>query len=597
MLVPVLEAAPNATSDYTSRRLFNRLWRAYLRPHRGSMALAVLLMIIEGSTLAFLSYALKPLFDRVFVGGEIGAIWIIGSFILSLFLIRAATSVASRALLTSVAQRTAAALQVDLLRHILTLEGGFFQTNSPGQLIERVQGDTAAVQGVWTLLITGFGRDAVALVALAIVAIMVDPVWALVAVVGTPLLILPAVAAQRYIRRKVQHLRHQSERRATRLDEIFHGITAIKLNRIEGYQLDRFTQIISSIVSAETKSAASRAAIPALIDVVTGIGFFAVIMFGGAEIASGERTVGDFMAFFSAMSLAFQPMRRLGDMAGQWQIALVSLRRIYGLFDRVPAVRSRGAASLPEPADTGLRLTDVRLSYGDHEVLRGVTFTAEAGKTTALVGPSGAGKSTIFNLLTRLVDPQSGTIELGGTDIQHFDLDRLRDQFSVVSQDSSLFDESIRENILLGHTGIDDAALSRALEAAHVAEFAQALPLGLDTPAGPRGSSLSGGQRQRVAIARAVLRDAPILLLDEATSALDATSERLVQDALDRLSAGRTTLVIAHRLATVRNADKIVVLEDGAVVEVGTHDTLLARDGLYASLCRLQFSDEPRRQA
>ncbi|MCV2866498.1 ABC transporter ATP-binding protein [Albidovulum sediminicola] len=556
------------------------------------MALAALLMIIEGSTLAFLSYALKPLFDRVFVGGEVGAVWLIGGFILSLFFIRAATSVASRALMTAVAQRTAAALQVDMLRHLLTLEGGFFQTHSPGKLIERVQGDTAAVQSVWTLLITGFGRDTVALISLAVVAVAIDPVWAAFAIVGTPLLILPAIVAQRYIRRKVQHLRQQAEQRATRLDEIFHGITAIKLNRIEGYQLGRFSQIIASIVRAETKSAASRAAIPALIDIVTGIGFFAVILFGGAQIASGERTVGDFMAFFSAMSLAFQPLRRLGDMAGQWQIALVSLRRIYGLFDREPVVRSRAAATPPSPADTGLRLDDVRLSYGDHEVLRGVSFTAEAGKTTALVGPSGAGKSTIFNLLTRLVDPQSGVIELGGQDILDFDLDRLRDQFSVVSQDASLFDETIRENILLGRTDIAEADLQRALQAAHVPEFAEALPLGLDTPAGPRGSSLSGGQRQRIAIARAVLRDAPILLLDEATSALDATSERLVQDALDRLSEGRTTLVIAHRLATVRNADKIVVLENGTVAEEGTHETLLARDGLYASLCRLQFSDE-----
>ena len=586
-----LDTATDMQADLSSRRLFARLWRDYLRPHRLSMAIALVLLVVEGSTLALLSYALEPLFDRVFVGGDVGAIWIIGSFILSLFVIRATTLVASRTMLTAIAQRTSAAMQVDLLRHLLTLDGGFFQINPPGQLIERVQGDTAAVQGVWSLLVTGFGRDSVALAALTVVAVSVDPQWAAFAVVGTPLLILPALAVQRYIRRKFGQLREQAGRRATRLDEIFHGITAIKLNRIEDYQLDRFKRIVASIVKAETKSVASRVTVPAMIDIVTGIGFFTVIIFGGREIAQGERTVGEFMAFFSAMTLAFQPLRRLGDMAGQWQTAAVSLRRIYGLLDRQAEVRAEATTPAVAIAHTGLRFEDVRLSFGEHEVLRGVSFTAEPGKTTALVGPSGAGKSTIFNLLTRLVDPQSGRIELGGSDIRGFELNQLRDQFSVVSQEPSLFDETIRENILLGRRDISPEALSRALDAAHVTEFTATLPNGLDTPAGPRGSSLSGGQRQRVAIARAVLRDAPILLLDEATSALDATSERLVQEALDRLSYGRTTLVIAHRLATVRGADKIIVLDHGRVVEEGTHDMLLALGGLYAGLCRLQFSE------
>ena len=430
-----LDTATDMQADLSSRRLFARLWRDYLRPHRLSMAIALVLLVVEGSTLALLSYALEPLFDRVFVGGDVGAIWIIGSFILSLFVIRATTLVASRTMLTAIAQRTSAAMQVDLLRHLLTLDGGFFQINPPGQLIERVQGDTAAVQGVWSLLVTGFGRDSVALAALTVVAVSVDPQWAAFAVVGTPLLILPALAVQRYIRRKFGQLREQAGRRATRLDEIFHGITAIKLNRIEDYQLDRFKRIVASIVKAETKSVASRVTVPAMIDIVTGIGFFTVIIFGGREIAQGERTVGEFMAFFSAMTLAFQPLRRLGDMAGQWQTAAVSLRRIYGLLDRQAEVRAEATTPAVAIADTGLRFEDVRLSFGEHEVLRGVSFTAEPGKTTALVGPSGAGKSTIFNLLTRLVDPQSGRIELGGSDIRGLELNQLRDQFSVVSQE------------------------------------------------------------------------------------------------------------------------------------------------------------------
>ena len=235
-------------------------------------------------------------------------------------------------------------------------------------------------------------------------------------------------------------------------------------------------------------------------------------------------------------------------------------------------------------------MEDVHLSYGDHDVLRGLSFTAEPGRTTAIVGPSGAGKSTIFNLLTRIVDPGAGTIRIGGVPVAQMELPALRDLFSVVTQDATLFDETIRENVLLGRCDITDETLQGALAAAHVSDFADRLPAGLDTPAGPRGSSLSGGQRQRVAIARALIRNAPILLLDEATSALDATSEALVQEALDKLSAGRTTLVIAHRLSTVRRADRIVVVDRGRAVEQGTHETLLAQDGLYAGLCRLQFS-------
>lgn len=573
---------------HRTANLFARMWRDYLHPYSGRILLALLFLIVEGSTLGLLSWMLKPLFDRVFVGGDTDAIWWVGGAIFALFLIRAATFVINRSLMTSVSLAVSTTMQSDMLRHIMVLDSGFFQQNPPGALIERVQGDSIAVQGVWSTFISGAGRDMVSLVSLFAVALAVDPWWTMAALVGAPLLILPTVLVQRYIRRKMRQNRVNASQRATRLDEVLHGINAVKLNRMEDYQASRFSQIVARIRQAEVKMSGIGATVPALVDVVTGLGFVGVLALGGAEVTRGERTVGDFMSFFTAMALAFQPLRRLGALTGTWQIAAASLERIYAVLDMRPAITS-GPRREPPP-DTTIRFDDVRLAYDDHPVLNGLSFTAEAGQTTALVGPSGAGKSTVFNLLTRLIDPESGQITLGGVALRDYDLGVLRDQFSTVSQDAALFDETLRENILLGREQ-DDEALRRAIVAAHVADFTDALPLGLDTPAGPRGSALSGGQRQRVAIARAVLRNAPILLLDEATSALDAQSERLVQQALDELSAGRTTLVIAHRLSTVRQADKIVVMDQGRVVEEGDHDQLMARGGAYAALVKLQFGE------
>ena len=576
-------------TDNKTPGLFARMWRGYLRQYWPTMAVASTFMIIEGSTLAILSWMLKPLFDRVFVGGDTGAIWWVGGIIFGLFCVRAITLIVNRTLLTRVSLSVSTAMQTDLLRHILTLDSRFFQDNPPGAMIERVQGDTIAVQGLWTTLITGAGRDVVALVSLFTVAILIDPWWTLAAMIGAPLLVLPMLLVQRYIRRKMTQARAQASERATRLDEVLHGIRAVRLNRMEDAQVARFSQIVGRIRNAEVKMATTGATIPALIDVVTGLGFVGVLALGGAEVTRGERTVGDFMSFFTAMSLAFQPLRRLGLLAGTWQMAAASLERIYQIFDTSPTVFS-GPRTEP-PADTTIRLDDVWLSFDGYPVLQGLGFTAEAGQTTALVGPSGAGKSTVFNLITRMIDPDRGEVTIGGVPVRDFALPVLRDQFSTVAQEAALFDETLRDNILMGRPDADAQDIDRAVTTAHVAEFTKELPLKLDSPAGPRGSNLSGGQRQRVAIARAVLRDAPVLLLDEATSALDTASERLVQEALDTLSEGRTTLVIAHRLSTIRQADKIVVIEAGRVVEEGTHDQLMSREGAYARLVRLQFGE------
>jgi ATP-binding cassette subfamily B protein len=576
---------------YTSGMLMRWLWRGYLRHHLGKLALALVFMILEGASLGAMAKLMEPMFDRVFVAGEASWLLIVGFVLIGIFAVRAISGVAQKVILTRIAQRTAGDMRIDLLERMMQQDGAFHQTHPPGFLIQRVQSDVNAVGDVWRAIITGAGRDFIGLLVLLGVAISIDPLWALLACIGIPVMVLPAAVAQRFVRRRAREARDLGASLSTRLDEVFHGIVQIKLNALESYQSRQYRDITDKFVSTEVRTAFGSAAIPAMIDIISGIGFMAVILYGGSEIISGDKTIGQFMTFFTAMGFTFSPLRRLAGISGQWQVAAAALERIKELMDEPLRLTS---PEVPAPAPAGnsdIVLDNVTLSFGETQVLHGLSLTAAAGKTTALVGASGAGKSTIFNLLTRLLDPTNGTVRIGGVATTDMAIPELRKLFSVVSQEALLFDETLRENIVLGRTDVSDDALQKALDASYVSDFLPQLELGLDTRVGPRGSALSGGQRQRVVIARALLRDTPVLLLDEATSALDAQSEQVVQDALERLSEGRTTLVIAHRLSTIRNADKIIVMDRGRTVDAGTHEELLARGGIYADLYRLQFKD------
>ncbi|MEQ9695692.1 ABC transporter ATP-binding protein [Shimia sp. SDUM112013] len=580
----------DATDPGHSKGLFLWLWRNFLQKHWVMLALAMVFMALEGGMMGAISYMMMPMFDDVFAAGNADALWRVGLIILGIFLVRAVAGLIYKVMLSYIQQRSAADLRLLLLQRLMGQDNSYHQTHPPGYLIQRVQADVQSINGVWTAFIIGAGRDLFALISLFSVAIYVDWRWTLVTLVGIPLLVLPSLVAQRFVRRRSREARDLGADMSTRLDEVFHGIVPVKLNRLETYQAGRFKALTDFLVRTEVRVRLGSASITSLIDLMAGIGFLAVLIYGGGEIIEGKKTTGEFMSFFTAISIAFEPLRRMGALSGMWQVAAASIERLKEIVETRPTLLSPpNPVAAPEGVPE-VKLDGVTLAYGDTQVLRGTSFVAEPGKTTAIVGASGAGKSTVFNLLTRLVDPDSGRVEIGGVATNEMTLGDLRNLFSVVSQEALLFDETLRENILLGRTDVSDEQLKGVLDAAHVSDFVNALPDGLETRVGPRGTSLSGGQRQRVVIARALLRDTPILLLDEATSALDAQSETVVQQALDRLAKGRTTLVIAHRLSTVREADKIVVMDQGKVVDEGSHEDLLARDGIYADLYNLQFS-------
>ena len=576
---------------YSSRELLTWLWRDYLKKHMWVLIVAIIFMSIEASTMGGLAKLMQPMFDQVFVAGDSGALLWVGLVLVGIFVLRAVSGVVQKVLLTRIKQKSAADMRIDLLDRMMVQDGAFHQEHPPGFLIQRVQSDVNAIGSVWQAVITGAGRDLIGLIVLLGVAISIDPVWALLACIGLPLMVMPAALAQRFVRARSREARDLGATLSTRLDEVFHGIVQIKLNALEKYQAKQYRDLTKTYIRTEVRASFGNSAIPGMIDIISGIGFMAVILYGGNEIIEGDKTIGQFMTFFTAMGFTFNPLRRLGAISGLWQTAAAALERLKELMDEPVHLKSP-ANPVPVPTTPPhIALEGVSLSYGEAKVLDDLTLRAAAGETTALVGASGAGKSTIFNLLTRLIDPQEGSVTIAGVPLADMDIPDLRGLFSVVTQEALLFDETLRENIVLGRENVTEKELQQALDAAHVSDFLPKLEHGLETRVGPRGSALSGGQRQRVVIARALLRNTPILLLDEATSALDAQSEKVVQQALDRLSQGRTTLVIAHRLSTIRGADKIVVMDRGRVMDEGKHEDLLARGGIYADLYRLQFED------
>ena len=569
--------------------LFKWFWSLYVREHFALLFIALIFMSIEGSMLGLLSYSIKFLFDNVLVSKDTSSILIVAVVIFSIFSIRAIAGFVHRLLTVNVCQKIIKVIQDRMVAHLLNMDVGFHQKNSPGTLMDRVRADSKALsESVGEAFMT-VGRDGFSLISLLAVVFFIDWKWSLIAFLGIPFLVLPILLLQGLVRSRAGENRDYESKANVRLDEIFHGITDIKLNRAEGRERNKFFDILQLTHKVRLRLEAGMAGIPAMIDVIAAIGFLAVMVFGAIDITSGSKTIGEFMSFFTAMALIFEPLRRLSNVSGNIQVAMASLERVFKIFEEKSSIVFPTLSSVEKKFDKiGIEFDSVHFSYEDKKVLENITFGIEEGTSNAIVGYSGSGKTTLFNLITRLIDPSSGLIKLNGINIKDFCLNDLRSLISVVRQDGMVFDETILENIRFGKPTASDVEIREAAKMAYVDEFTNQLKDGLNTVVGPRGSTLSGGQRQRISIARAFLRKSPLLLLDEPTSALDSKSEELIQKSLSNLAKHSTTITIAHRLSTIVDSDKVLVLDNGKIVGQGKHSELLLENSLYSNLFKSQ---------
>ncbi len=568
-----------------------RLVKEAMAPYLGQFLAAGACMVLVAISTATLAYLMDPVVNRVFVERNQDLLWAVGGAVLTCFAVKGVAAYFQTVLMMQAGQTILTDLQNRLFAHVLTMDLAFFAAHKTGALISRLTTDINAMrQGVSTA-VTGFGREVLSLIFLVAVMFYQDWLLASIAFVAFPPAVIAVTGLGRRLRRVTADTQEQTGAFMTLLEQSLVGIRVVKAYGLETYEAARAGQLTSRLRQLILGAEQVKAVASPLMETLGGVAVTVVIVYGGWRVISGATSPGAFFSFITALLMAYRPMKALANANAHIQEGLAGADRLFAVLDIKPSVAEQPDAAPLAGATGGIRFDDVSFSYGGMvPAVARLCFTAEAGKTTALVGPSGAGKSTIFNLLMRFYDPAGGAITIGGQDIADVTVGSLRGAIAFVGQDVVLFDDSVRANIRYGRPGADDGEIESAARAAGAHDFIVALPQGYDTLVGERGQSLSGGQRQRVAIARALLRNAPILLLDEATSALDTETERYVQSALTGLMAGRTTLVIAHRLSTVARADRICVVDQGRVVEQGDHSELLAEGGLYKRLHDLQFA-------
>ncbi len=579
--------------ENTTYALVKRLLKESVRPYLKWIGFALVGMVFVAGATAAMAWLMKPVINDVFVAKNKEFLLPISIAVLVTFAIKGFANYAQSVIMHYVGQRIITDTQHRLYGHLTRMDLSFFHQTPTGSLISRFTVDINMMRAAVSNALTGIGKDFLTLIFLVGVMFIQDRYLAVIAFVVFPVAILPIVKLGQRIRKVTVSTQEEIGQFTTLLEQTIQGARVVKAYRMEEYEKGRFRKIAERVFQLVFKSARIRSMASPIMETLGGVAVALVIFYGGFRVIEESMNPGAFFSFITALLLAYEPMKRLANLNASLQEGLASAQRLFGLLDTKPNIIDKPDAATLKIKGGNIVLNQVNFSYiPKHPVINGVSLSVPAGKLVALVGPSGAGKSTILNLIPRFYEVDSGVIKIDGIDVQDATLESLRRNIALVSQEIILFDDTVRANIAYGRPDASEKEITQAAKNAAAHDFIEAMSNGYDTYVGERGTKVSGGQRQRLAIARAMLKNAPILLLDEATSSLDAESEREVQAALMELMKGRTTLVIAHRLSTVIEADLIHVIDNGKLVESGNHPELLSKNGTYARLYALQFKEQ-----
>ncbi len=572
-------------------RLVSERWRQYAPLY----AVAFIFMFVVSGTTALSAWLMKDVVNLIFVDRKAGVLVWLPAVVVGIFTAKGIASYFQEVILARIGNRMVAETQTKMFEHLLRQDLDFYQRFASSDLITRITLNAQATREATNLLATSLGRDLVTLIGLIGVMIAQQPVMFAICALGAPVGILVQKKLVSRIRKVTKKEVLSFGNIVKTMRETAQGIRVVKAFTLEPAMQARMNESISAVERVNNKIVSVNAGVNPLVDTLGGFAVAGVIFYAGWRSLNYNETPGEFFSFVTALLMAYEPARRLARLQVKLGQACIGVQMMFDLIDAKPVLTDRpGAVPLDVPHGR-IRLDKVTFGYKPGApVLRELTLDVEAGKTTALVGLSGSGKTTIMNLIMRFWDPERGAVVIDGHDIRGVTLQSLRTGVALVSQDVFLFDGTIRENIAAGVENASEDAILAAAKAAYAHHFIEALPAGYATQVGELGGQLSGGQRQRISIARAFLKNARIILLDEPTSALDSESEQAIQRALAQLTERRTTLVIAHRLATVLNADRIHVIDDGRLAESGTHRELLAVGGLYSRLYDIQYAQADR---